>query len=374
MPDLLVAAVQERHGPVAAADEPVGPEVLDGDGDGVAQVAGAPVGRGEHRVQPGDLGGHVGLRRRRREQRRPSRPISSVPSGGLPRWSITIVSPGKRRGELRHVAEMAREDARKLEDQLPFLQQREALEHLVPEDPVRVALVVDQVPEAAELRPAQELVEPLARPLGREEVDPGDHAADPRVRGRVLEHRVGVEVGAGGLDEHRRPDSGAVEQRLEVGGLERPPDRVVVVRHPGLGLPLEVPEVVVGVDDHRGHGSDSDVRAPRRGPAAAGGRRGALPRAACLVLAGVRLRDERGAGVDVLRHLLARAPRCRASRSRASRSSPGTARRWRSRCRALIAFTSSGEASKPTRMIAPGLMPAFLIDWIAPSAGGPQAE
>ena len=41
---------------------------------------------------------------------------------------------------------------------------------------------------------------------------------------------------------------------------------------------------------------------------------------------------------------------------------------------ALIAVTSSGEASKPTRMISPGLMPAFLIDWIAPSAGGPQAE
>ena len=88
------------------------------------------------------------------------------------------------------------------------------------------------------------------------------------MRGCVLEHGVGVEVGAGGLDEHGRPDSGAVEQRLEVGGLERPPDRVVVVRHPGLGLPVEVPEVVVGIDDHRGHGSDSDVRAPWRGPAA----------------------------------------------------------------------------------------------------------
>ena len=38
-PDLLVAAVQERDRPVAAADEAVGPEGVDGDVDGVAQVA-----------------------------------------------------------------------------------------------------------------------------------------------------------------------------------------------------------------------------------------------------------------------------------------------------------------------------------------------
>jgi hypothetical protein len=38
---------------------------------------------------------------------------------------------------------------------------------------------------------------------------------------------------------------------------------------------------------------------------------------------------------------------------------------------ALIAFTSSGDASKPTRMIAPGLIPAFLIDWIAPERRRP---
>jgi hypothetical protein len=41
---------------------------------------------------------------------------------------------------------------------------------------------------------------------------------------------------------------------------------------------------------------------------------------------------------------------------------------------ALMALISSGEASKPTRRMPPGLMPAFLIDWIAPRAGGPQAE
>src|SRR5581483_11728609 len=39
---------------------------------------------------------------------------------------------------------------------------------------------------------------------------------------------------------------------------------------------------------------------------------------------------------------------------------------------ALIAVTSSGRPSKPTSVMP--LAPAFLIDWIAPSAGGPHAE
>jgi len=40
------------------------------------------------------------------------------------------------------------------------------------------------------------------------------------------------------------------EERLEVGGAEVPADRPEVVRHPGIVEPLEVPEVLMAVDDH----------------------------------------------------------------------------------------------------------------------------
>ena len=140
---------------------------------------------------------------------------------------------------------------------------------------MRVGLVVDEMADAPQLRLPRELAESLARTLGRAQVDPGDHAADPRVRGRVLEHRIGVGVGAGGLHEHRPRHAGPREQRLEVVRLERAPDDGVLGRHPGQGFPLEIPEVLMRVDDHGL--APSGIGGPRRrgagGRGSAGGRR-----------------------------------------------------------------------------------------------------
>ena len=109
---------------------------------------------------------------------------------------------------------------------------------VVLEDPVRVGLVVDEVPEAAQLRPARELVEPLARPLGRAQVDPGDHAADPRVprprartwsRCRSRSRRPGR---APFVATPARASSGSRSAGSNVRRMTR-----VVVRHPGHGPP-----------------------------------------------------------------------------------------------------------------------------------------
>ena len=138
------------------------------------------------------------------------------------------------------------------------------------------------------------------------------------------------------------------------------------------GAPLEIPEVLVCVDDHGL--LRADCASPRR--RSAGGLRNRAEdarREPTQNLPRVRLRDERRA-------------RCRRS-SAPSCPDRGPERRDAERAdlgRELrdAAVLGAGldrlhlvrEASKPTRMIPPGLMPAFLIDWIAPSAGGPQAE
>ena len=178
--------------------------------------------------------------------------------------------------ELGHVAEVAREDAGKLEDQPPLLEEGEALEHRGPGGSSAGRARRGSGAGSPAASAAQELVEPLARPLGREQVDPGDHAADPGVLARVLEHGVGVEVGS--RPPARAPSSrlpAPLEQRLEVGRARtcagsrraRPSSRAAASR-------VEVPEVVVGVDDHRGRGSEaSDVRAcaAAEAPVAIGG-------------------------------------------------------------------------------------------------------
>ena len=133
---------------------------------------------------------------------------------------------------------------------------------------MRVGLVVDEMADAAQLRLVSQLVQPFLRARGRAQVDPRDHAADPLAHGRVLEHEVGVVVGARGLHEHRLRHPCPQQQRLEVIGLERAPYDGVLVRDPGQGLPLEIPEVLMRIDDHGvAPGGIARPLAPeRRGP------------------------------------------------------------------------------------------------------------
>ena len=146
---------------------------------------------------------------------------------------------------------MARVDAHELQYEVAVLEQRDALEHILSEDPVRIVLFVDQMTDPAKLGASCEPIEACARALGVREVDPGGDSADPRVGVRLLEHRVGVGVGACGLDEDRAVDPAGIEQRTEVVRLERSRDGSVRGTHPGHRLALEIPEVLVAVDDHR---------------------------------------------------------------------------------------------------------------------------
>ena len=67
----------------------------------------------------------------------------------------------------------------------------------------------------------------------------------------MLEHGVGIEVGAGRLHKDGPFDSDSLEERSKIRRLEGPLDDRVLIGHPRLRLALEVPEVVMGVDKHR---------------------------------------------------------------------------------------------------------------------------
>ena len=93
--------------------------------------------------------------------------------------------------------------------------------------------------------------------------------------GRLLEHGVGVQVGAGRLHEHGPFDADSLEERSKIRRLEGPPDDRVLLGHPRLRLALEVPEVVMGVDKHRGvmrSWLGSPGRRPRAPRPSSGGR------------------------------------------------------------------------------------------------------
>ena len=176
--------------------------------------------------------------------------------------------------KLGDVAEVTRIDAGQLQDESALIHERKTLEHLAPEDPVGIRLVMDEVADSAQLRLVCELRESLSRSLGRAQIEPGDDTADPLVLPRLREHRVGVGVGARRLHEHRLRHARTREQRLEIGRLERAMDDGVLGRHPGQLLPVEIPEVLMCVDDH---GCALRMACAKPGPRRHRGRRGDLP-------------------------------------------------------------------------------------------------
>ena len=164
-PDLLVVTVQERDWPIAAANKALWAEGIDGDRDGVTQVVRPPVAVSKNRVQAGDLRKDVRVRG------------CGVQLGGP---CSHLVAPERRLGkmvdhdrqarvtpcELWHVAEVTRKDARQLEDHARLLEGGEARPHRGLEYPVRVGLVVDQVPEASQPRLGPELLESASGSVG----------------------------------------------------------------------------------------------------------------------------------------------------------------------------------------------------------------
>ena len=104
----------------------------------------------------------------------------------------------------RDVVEMVRVHGRQLEQEPALLEQPQALPDRGAEDPVRVRLLVDEMPDPAELRAVLQLVQPPPRGARVVEAAPADDRRDPVDRACDFEHVVGVFVARGALDEDGR--------------------------------------------------------------------------------------------------------------------------------------------------------------------------
>ena len=180
-PHRRVVAVQERHRPVAPAHETVGAEGVDGHLDGLAKVPTVPRRCRKHRIEARDLRDDVAEVGGAANQRRPF-----GHSLALERRLAQMVDHDRQVGEasceLGNVTEMARKDAGKLEHEPVLLNDREALENVVLQDPMGVALLVNKVTDTPQLGLAFERIQPGAGALGRAQIHPGCDCADPRVR------------------------------------------------------------------------------------------------------------------------------------------------------------------------------------------------
>ena len=98
-PDAVVVPVEQSDGPVASAHQALRTEAVERDFHRGSQVVDAPSGPVERRVEPGNLGVHVGVLRCVMEFALPaSHPRTA--ERRLPRWSITMRSRGKRSARL----------------------------------------------------------------------------------------------------------------------------------------------------------------------------------------------------------------------------------------------------------------------------------
>ena len=184
-------------------------------------------------------------------------------------------------------------------------------------------------------------------------------------------NRRRVEVGAGRLDEHRPLDAARRQQRLQV----RRARTYAGSRRARPSSTAALPAPSSRSDGVRRRSRLLETRGPRR--------RFTSPGAPAIRRKDGVCRSSRTSRHWPWSRTPSRCPRssapscrCTALYSVATPSEPifaGNCATLPVSFPALICATSSGSASNPTRMISPGLMPAFLIDWIAPSTGGPQA-
>ena len=115
-------------------------------------------------------------------------------------------------------AEVTRKHDRQLkDDSAPRAGQ--GFEHLGPQDPVRVGLVVDEVAHARNAG-APQLVEPLAARSGSSSASHAVTARDPVMSRRLREQVVRVGVEAGALYEDDGVDAVPFEQRVEIARAE----------------------------------------------------------------------------------------------------------------------------------------------------------
>ena len=126
-PDPLVRPVEERDRPVAAPEEPLRAERLDGDLDRGPNVVRRPIALASAVFSPETFAKTLSNHARARSFA--SQPASAHPERRLAEVVDDDAQLRKARGDEADVAEVLREDDRNLEDEPELLEQAERFEH-----------------------------------------------------------------------------------------------------------------------------------------------------------------------------------------------------------------------------------------------------
>ena len=244
-----VAAGGLRDRPVAADHQPVGAEQLEGVLHPRPEVVVARHLTGGDGVQAGHLGHHLRRGGGPRHQRPPRLPVPG-PHGRVPEVVQHDAQRGERRGQVLDVLEVARQHTHEVEGEARGFEEAQAVGHIGPQQPVRVRLVVDEGPHAHHPGVRAELRHAARGPGGLVQRHVGHDAEDARVPPRLRQHRVGVLVPVGGLDQHHAVDAQGVQVGADLVEDVAPAQHGGRVPEPVVPARGRVPEVQVGVDDH----------------------------------------------------------------------------------------------------------------------------
>ena len=175
----------------------------------------------------------------------------------------------------RHVPQVQGVDGHDLVDEAALLEDLEPVDDGRADQPVRVGLLVVEMADALELRIGQvALVEDARRRAWSSRGTQPTTAPIHSCAAAWREHRVGVLERVGRLHQDGALDAGRTQLGLQLGGREGAVDGPVVRHQPGVRDLLEVPEVLVAIDDHARH----PIR-PLPAADDAGGRHGSRSRA-----------------------------------------------------------------------------------------------
>ena len=158
-------------------------------------------------------------------------------------------------GDDRDALHMLRQGRDHVEGQPGRRQQLQPLDHLILQQPFGSASLWMRwrIPRKSGFF----LKRSMARPAtsGKSSGTQPTTPTDPGVGRRLLEHVLGVGVAVGRLDQHGVRDPGRRKLRLKLRRLKRPRDRPERRHQPRIRDAIQVPEVLVGVDDELGHGN-----------------------------------------------------------------------------------------------------------------------
>lgn len=167
--------------------------------------------------------------------------------------------PWKRHRQVLELGQMFRPRGHQVERDVRGLQQAQAFGDVGTLQPVRIRPIVDQAANADEPVPGLQLGQPSRSALGLIQPKITDHPEHLGLSRGHGEHRVGVSIGIGGLDEHRAVDPVPTEEGGELGEVEAASESFVGPGQPVVPAVGGVPGVLVGIDHHRSNVRGSET-------------------------------------------------------------------------------------------------------------------